>query len=906
MSRRSARIWRVAITVALGWCVGCLDSTAPLPRRPDRNPFGLIVSSPLPASGTQASTLSTAPQTGSVVYVSLLSDSVPDGTLATIRNRATGQSVTVPVVNGGFDPVAIGASEGDTLDVKVQRANGATPLHGVIVVRAARPPVVVRTNPPDKKTDVPLNSLVSVVFSEPVVATTVTSASVQLLQGSQLVGGSVQVGGAPELTATFTPAGMLAPRTDYRIVITTDILGADGEPLSAPVTVSFTTGESVQASIASVTITPSHLDSIYTLRDTFRLTANARDAQGNLVPGAVIDWTSSNTQMPFVVPANGGGTTLVIATSGSSVVFLPWVDGSTTIRAASGLASASLTVNVRQRVARLFLAPDSVELITGEPIEIQASTADAHGMPMQLPTFASSDSAVANAVWGSNEASAPVAYLSGFQPGLATVTASVTTVDTTLVAVMKVSVIAPPPVAFVTLSPRAVGAVVGGVVQMTATLTSVTGHILDRPVKWTSSDPTVATLDTPTSSNPAAIVTGRAPGSVTITASSEGRTDTTTIVFGRVTYTAASSGMPTCALSESGVAYCWTYNFGYYGQHGQLGDGSMLGNPTPIAVAGGRSFTAVSAGWDHTCALTSDGVAYCWGQNAYGALGIGPSAGCVNESDASCSTTTPTAVAGGLGFAAISAAWLHTCAIAAGGGAYCWGLNRSGELGNASTTPAFTPTPVAGGLTFASINAGNDQTCGVTLTGAAYCWGDNRYGQLGDGTTVARSEPVAVTSSIAFTTVSVSSTGQFACGLATDGTAHCWGRDIGARAAPCDGVDGIPCSSTPVAVPGGYRFISVSAGGGHACGLTSAATAYCWGAGYLGTGIDSDPQPVPQLVSGGHSFASLAAGGASTCAVTSAHELYCWGPIPEPLILTPGGGWSVPFSSVPRKVVGQP
>ncbi len=338
-----------------------------------------------------------------------------------------------------------------------------------------------------------------------------------------------------------------------------------------------------------------------------------------------------------------------------------------------------------------------------------------------------------------------------------------------------------------------------------------------------------------------------------------------------------------CALTASGVAYCWGAN-----SNGKIGNpAATLTSGIPITVkdsSGADSalrFSSISAGRDHTCALTTDGTAYCWGDNSNGQGG--------NNLPLS-SNPSPRLVDSTLKFSSISAGAFHTCAVQTDGTAYCWGLGSNGRLGNGTTTYKDVPTLVSGGFKFSSISAGKFHTCAVKTDGVAYCWGDNTDFQLGDFGPNQTLTPNLVKNDLgdpsALRFSSISAETEHTCGLTTAGVAYCWGDGAAGQL----GTGGI-FSFSPATVndsfgnPNPLRFSSISAGVVHTCGLTTAGVAYCWGAGGAGrlgnTTIaqrnypisvrDSSTNPSPLR------FSSISTSDEFTCGVTTDGIVYCWG-----------------------------
>jgi alpha-tubulin suppressor-like RCC1 family protein len=339
---------------------------------------------------------------------------------------------------------------------------------------------------------------------------------------------------------------------------------------------------------------------------------------------------------------------------------------------------------------------------------------------------------------------------------------------------------------------------------------------------------------------------------------------TPTLVWGGHEFTRISAGYRlSCAVTTSGVAYCWGEN-----GHGEVGAGSTeyyahwTATQVSSNVVGGLRFARLSGGNDHTCGLTSTGLAYCWGENSFGAMGDGTTI----------ARHVPSMVAGGFLFKEISTGALHTCALQTDGQALCWGNNRIGQLGDGTITDHTEAAAVSGTLSFAKIATGSEHSCAIASGGAVYCWGNNDHGQLGDGSVVAHYAPTLLPGPYAFREIAAGK--SHTCALTLSGAAYCWGNW------------GVTETHTPELVPAAGAFVELEAGDRTTCGTTTANNVLCWGINANGQLADGTTSTVLTPTSGqnedgallGIPFGGLSVGGSHACFLAQPNSTaYCSG-----------------------------
>jgi alpha-tubulin suppressor-like RCC1 family protein len=245
------------------------------------------------------------------------------------------------------------------------------------------------------------------------------------------------------------------------------------------------------------------------------------------------------------------------------------------------------------------------------------------------------------------------------------------------------------------------------------------------------------------------------------------------------------------AIKTDGSLWAWGFN-----QYGQCG----LGYVTPVLVTapqrvgGENDWTSVSAGYDWSLAIKSDGSLWVWGRNLEGYLGLGDSGDETNRN-------VPTRLGAANDWAAVACGFSHSVAIKADGSLWAWGANWGGQLGDGTYDQKESPVQVGTGYAGAAVAGGGCHTLAVKGDGSLWAWGNNESGEVGDGTREQRNAPVRIGTTNDWAVVAPGYDWSLA--LKTDGSLWTWG--YGADGQMGDGVYHFSAILEPVRVDTGYR-----------------------------------------------------------------------------------------------------
>jgi uncharacterized protein YjdB len=346
--------------------------------------------------------------------------------------------------------------------------------------------------------------------------------------GAPLTGRSITWISSNLAVATVSSTGLVTGVSAGTATITATSEGKSGQ---AAVTVT----AAPPVPVATVSVTPATASVV--IGQTVQLAATPKDANGNTLSGRVVTWSSSNAAVATV-----SATGLVTGVSAGAATITAMSEGKT--------GTASITVTSPPpppppAVASVSVTPATASVVAGQTVQLTATPRDASGNALtgRVVTWASSNTAVATV--------SSSGLVSGVTAGSATITA--TSEGQSGQAAVTVTAPPPVPVATVTVAPATASVAPGQTVQLTATTRDANGNTLTgRVVTWASSNTAVATVSS------SGLVTGVIAGSVTITATSEGRSGTATVT---VTATVTNPGTVTNLAVASATANAVTLSF---------------------------------------------------------------------------------------------------------------------------------------------------------------------------------------------------------------------------------------------------------------------------------------------------------------------------------------------------------
>ena len=279
----------------------------------------------------------------------------------------------------------------------------------------------------------------------------------------------------------------------------------------------------------------------------------------------------------------------------------------------------------------------------------------------------------------------------------------------------------------------------------------------------------------------------------------------------------------------------------------------MGDNLAVVDLGTGRTATAISTGWTHTCAILDNASVKCWGEGGSGRLGYGNTNDIGNGSNEMGDNLTVVDLGTGRTATAISTGYAHTCAILDNDSVKCWGEGDDGHLGYGNTNDLGDASGEMGdnlpvvdlgtGRTATAISTGHGQTCVILDNASVKCWGLNSIGQLGYGNT----------------------------------------NDLG------DGSDEMGDNLPVVDLGTGRTATAIGAGSQHTCAILDNASVKCWGNGgngqmgsgntdVIGNGSNEmgDNLPVVDLGTG-RTATAIFVGYWHNCALLDNSSVKCWG-----------------------------
>ncbi|MDP7043090.1 MAG: hypothetical protein QF807_03640 [Candidatus Thalassarchaeaceae archaeon] len=332
-----------------------------------------------------------------------------------------------------------------------------------------------------------------------------------------------------------------------------------------------------------------------------------------------------------------------------------------------------------------------------------------------------------------------------------------------------------------------------------------------------------------------------------------------------------------CAVYSNGTAFCWgkSPGLGFIEETNAYDTDTRINNtgfyrPTYVFHPEQVPMNAIQTGKRFSCGLRDNGSVMCWGDDNYGELGNDDSTAAATTSKYPSYVHLPE-----YRYATqISSQWYYTCAVMDNGSAMCWGKNDLFS-GMSSRVPEYVILPED--RTVIQIATGRSHVCAILDNQSTTCWGDNRHGANGDGTTEDSVEPSTY---VEFPeerfAIDIAVGFENSCAIMDNGSVMCWGRNysraLGSQIIAPQGT-GLDPALTPIysALPEGETAVRITGYGDKFCVILNSGDLHCWGDYYPSQWNSNTQMP------GGLKVSQVNLGSGHGCVILENGSSVCFG-----------------------------
>jgi len=271
-------------------------------------------------------------------------------------------------------------------------------------------------------------------------------------------------------------------------------------------------------------------------------------------------------------------------------------------------------------------------------------------------------------------------------------------------------------------------------------------------------------------------------------------------------------------IKDDNKIWCWGQN-----SDGTLGDNTVANKSSPIIIAGDMNWSMVTGGFNHTLAITTDGKLFAWGKNNKGQLGLLDKVHRSSPVQISSDITS---------WSYVSAGYQFSAGIRTDGSLWVWGENSLGNLGIGDIVLRSSPTVVPGGTSWKQVGCSMASMSAIRSDDTLHTWGSNNYCALASGSSVfadSRSSPEQVFGGGTWSKIGPSFYTTAA--IKSDGSLWSWGYNVYGSVGNNTSGDSVSIPTQEITLS--TNWTKISGGLASTVAIKSDGTLWNWGVNYL-------------------------------------------------------------------------